>query len=63
MGEDGGAGEVGVGWEGVVLVGVEDEGRGCCRGVGEGVIGGPVGGAPEGVFCWVLVGCFEGGGG
>lgn len=30
VGEDGGAGEVGEGWEGVVLVGVEDEADGCC---------------------------------
>ena len=63
MGEDGGAGEVGVGWEGGVLVGVEGGGRGgCCCGqvlvVGEGVIGGPVGGAPESVFK-VLVNCLE----
>jgi hypothetical protein len=53
MGEDGGAGEVGVGLEGVVLVGVEDEGCWCCGragGVEKGVVGRPVGGAPEGVF-------------
>jgi len=62
VGEDGGAGEVGEGWEGVVLMGVEDEGRGFCGwvgGVGEGIVGGPVGGAPEGVFR-VSVGSFDG---
>jgi hypothetical protein len=33
VGQDGGAGEVGIGREGVVLVCVEDEGRGgCCCG-------------------------------
>ena len=31
VGEYGGAGEIGKGWEGVVLVGVDDEGGGCCR--------------------------------
>lgn len=35
VGEDGGAGEVGEGWEGVVLVGVENEvSGGCCGRVG-----------------------------
>jgi hypothetical protein len=54
MCEDGGAGEIGVGWEGVVLVCVEDEGW-CCEGVGvwsigERRVGRPVGGAPEGIW-------------
>ena len=49
VGEDGGAGEVGVGGEGVVLVRVEVDGArgGVGGGVSEGVVVGPVGGAPE----------------